>query len=167
MAILVYTVSSVTFQLPATILVRILGPRVMFSMITVGFGIITLVSVFKPLEIGSLLKLRIKCTAFITTWKQMVGLRVLLGLFQSAIFPGLTYLISTWYTREEQQLRYAFLQSGEVMIMGLGGFLNFGLDHLDGKAGLRGWRWMFLVQGLVAIGMSKSHCDFLQLVVVC
>ena len=82
----------------------------------------------------------------------MIVLRVLLGIFQSAIFPGLSYLISTWYTRREQQLRYAFLQSGEVTIVGLGAFLNYGSNHLDGKAGLRGWRWMFLVQGMLAIG---------------
>lgn len=43
-SILVYTVASVTFQLPATVLVRMLGPRVMFSLITVSFGIITMVS---------------------------------------------------------------------------------------------------------------------------
>lgn len=43
-AILVYTVSSVMFQLPATLLVRYLGPRVMFGGITVMFGVITLVS---------------------------------------------------------------------------------------------------------------------------
>jgi len=132
-SILVYTVASVTFQLPATLLVRFLGPRIVFSGITVGFGIVTL------------------CTAFITTWRQMIGVRILLGMMQSAIFPGLSYLISTWYTRKEQQLRFAFLQSGEVTVVGLGGFLNFGLNHLNGKGGLAGWRWMFLVQGLIAI----------------
>lgn len=42
-SILVYTVASVTFQLPATLLVRALGPRVMFGCITVAFGIITMV----------------------------------------------------------------------------------------------------------------------------
>ena len=42
-SILVYTVASVTFQLPATIAVRVVGPRLMFSFITVSFGIITMV----------------------------------------------------------------------------------------------------------------------------
>jgi hypothetical protein len=42
-SILVYTVTSVSFQLPSTILVRMLGPRLMFSFITVGFGITTMV----------------------------------------------------------------------------------------------------------------------------
>jgi len=82
----------------------------------------------------------------------MIILRVLLGIAQSAVFPGLSYLISTWYTRKEQQLRFAFLQAGEVTIVGLGAFLNFGLNHLSGRGGLAGWRWMFLVQGLLAIG---------------
>ncbi|KAH8674708.1 phthalate transporter-like protein [Tricladium varicosporioides] len=132
-SILVYTVASVTFQLPATVAVRIIGPRLMFSITTVGFGIITM------------------CTAFITNWEQMVGLRILLGVFQSAIFPGLSYLISTWYTRKEQQLRFAFLQSGEVIIVGLGAFLNYGLNHLSAVGGLTGWRWMFLIQGLITI----------------
>jgi MFS family permease len=96
-----------------------------------------------------------QCTTFIHTWTQMVGLRILLGIAQSAIFPGLSYLISTWYTRKEQQLRFAFLQSGEVTVVGLGGFLNYGLNHLNGKGGLAGWRWMFLVQGLIAIGKGS------------
>lgn len=29
----------------------------------------------------------------------LVGLRILLGLFEGAIFPGLIYLVSLWYTR--------------------------------------------------------------------
>lgn len=44
MSILIYTVASVTFQLPATVAVKRLGPRVVFPLITVSFGIITLVS---------------------------------------------------------------------------------------------------------------------------
>jgi hypothetical protein len=47
-AILVFTVASVTFQLPATIAVRILGPRIMFAGVTIGFGVITLVSCYLP-----------------------------------------------------------------------------------------------------------------------
>lgn len=134
MAILVFTVASVAFQLPATIAVRILGPRRWFALITISFGIITF------------------ATAWITTWRQMIVMRVLLGMALSGVFPGLSYLISTWYTRREQQVRYGYLQSGEVMILGLGVFLNFGLDHLNGTHGLAGWRWMFLVQGVIATG---------------
>lgn len=131
-SIFIFTVASVVFQLPSTIAVRVIGPRIWFAFITFCFGLITL------------------CTAFIHTWREMIALRVLLGMSMSGIYPGLTYLISTWYTRKEQQLRFAFLQSGEVITLASGSILNYGLNHLDGQGGLQGWRWMFLVQGLLS-----------------
>lgn len=132
-SIFIFTVSSIAFQLPSTIAVRTFGPRIWFSFITVSFGLITM------------------CTAFIHTWKEMIALRVLLGMAMSGIYPGLSYLISTWYLRSEQQTRYAFLQSGEITILATGSIVNFGLNQLNGKGGLEGWRYMFLVQGLITI----------------
>lgn len=131
-AIFIFTVASIAFQLPTTAAVRLVGPRIWFSSMTVSFGLITLL------------------TAFIRSYKQMIALRILLGIAMSSIYPGLTYLIATYYTRKEQQLRFAYLQTGEVFILATGGIINFGLNHLDGRQGLAGWRWMFLVQGAMA-----------------
>lgn len=80
-SILIFTVASVCFQLPATLAVRIVGPRIFFTFTTLGFGLITI------------------CTAFIHTWKEMIVMRVLLGIFMSGIYPGLALLISSWYRR--------------------------------------------------------------------
>src|ERR1700761_2038610 len=132
-SIFIFTVASVCCQLPATILLRFIGPRLFFSATTCAFGVITM------------------CTAAITGWQQMIALRVLLGISMSGIYPGLTYLISTWYTRHEQQLRFALLQSGEIIVLATGSIVNFGLNHLDHRHGLRGWQWMYLVQGSVTI----------------
>ncbi|KAF2754296.1 MFS general substrate transporter [Pseudovirgaria hyperparasitica] len=130
-SIFIFTIAQIAFQLPSTIAVRTFGPRRWFAFVTFCFGLVTL------------------CTAFVTNWKQMIVLRILLGMSMSSIYPGLTYLISTWYTRKEQQLRFAFLQSGEVIILGTGSIVNFGLNQLNGRGGLKGWQWMFLVQGLI------------------
>ena len=137
-SIFIFTISSIAFQLPSTLAVRAFGPRIWFAFITFSFGLLTL------------------CTAFVKTWKQMIALRVLLGMSMSGIFPGLTYLISAWYKRKEQGLRFAYMQTGEVIVVATGGIVNWGLNHLDGRGGLRGWRWMFLVQGLAtcAIGFA-------------
>ncbi|OTB01349.1 hypothetical protein M426DRAFT_323499 [Hypoxylon sp. CI-4A] len=132
-SIFIFTISSIAFQLPSTLAVRTFGPRLWFSFITFCFGLITM------------------CTAFIQTWKQMIALRVLLGIAMSGIYPGLTYLISTWYPREEQQTRFAFLQTGEVIILATGGIVNFGLNQLNGDGGIAGWRYMFLVQGIISM----------------
>ncbi|KAF2200166.1 MFS general substrate transporter, partial [Delitschia confertaspora ATCC 74209] len=131
--IFIFTLSSIAFQLPSTIAVRTFGPRIWFSLITVAFGLVTL------------------CTAFVTTWKQLIVLRVLLGICMSGVYPGLTYLISTWYTRKEQQLRFALMQSAEVVVLATGGIVNFGLNRLHGQRGIKGWQWMFIVQGAVTV----------------
>ncbi|KAH9878965.1 hypothetical protein J1614_002400 [Plenodomus biglobosus] len=130
-SIFIFTIASIAFQLPSTIAVRTFGPRIWFASITFCFGIITL------------------CTAFVQTWRQMIALRILLGIAMSGIYPGLTYLISTWYTRKEQQLRFALMQSGEVIVLATGGIVNFALNNtLDGIY-LKGWQWMFVVQGSI------------------
>ena len=131
-AILIFTVASVCFQLPATLAVRILGPRIFFSLTTFFFGLITM------------------CTAFIRTWRQMILMRVFLGIFMSGIYPGLALVISSWYRREEMQFRFAFLQSGELIVLATGGIANFGLNQIDDHTRLKGWQYMYLVQGLVA-----------------
>lgn len=131
-SIFIFTIASICCQLPSTIAVRRFGPRRWFAFITVSFGIITM------------------ATAFARSWKQMIALRVLLGMAMSGIYPGLTYLISTWYPRREQHTRFAFLQSGQIIILATGSIANYGLNKLDGIGGLKGWQYMFLVQGLVA-----------------
>ena len=68
----------------------------------------------------------------------------------SGIYPGLALLISSWYRREELQLRFAYLQSGELLVLATGGIVNFGLNNLDGHGVLKGWQYMYLVQGAVA-----------------
>ncbi|KAJ4992101.1 major facilitator superfamily transporter [Stagonosporopsis vannaccii] len=130
-SIFIFTIASIAFQLPSTIAVRTFGPRIWFSFITVCFGIITL------------------CTAFVTTWRQMIALRILLGIAMSGVYPGLTYVLSIWYTRKEQQLRFALMQSGEVTVLATGSIVNYGLNLLNGSHGLKGWQWMFIVQGAI------------------
>jgi sugar phosphate permease len=130
-SIFIFTIASIAFQLPSTIAVRTFGPRIWFAFITFCFGIITL------------------CTAFVQTWRQMIALRILLGIAMSGVYPGLTVLISAWYTRKEQQLRFAFMQSGEVTVLASGGIVNFGLNQLNGKGGIKGWQYMFIVQGSI------------------
>ena len=100
-SILIFTVASICFQLPATIAVRLVGPRIFFSIVTVCFCLITVVgnsmliylSVSpasyhydcffhahgRILALDQTLNMR-QCTAFIHTWKQMIFMRVLLGV---------------------------------------------------------------------------------------
>lgn len=34
------------------------------------------------------------------------------------------------------------------------GILSYGLSTLNGRAGLAGWRWIYLVPGLITVGLA-------------
>lgn len=132
-AVWIVTLAQVVFKLPATIAMRFVGPPIFFTFVTILFGLITL------------------CMAYVADWRQMIALRFLMGLAMSGVYPGLAYLISSWYPRKEQQLRFAYLQSGQVIIVATGSIVNYGLNFLDHSHGLRGWQWMFCVQGAITM----------------
>lgn len=79
-SILIFTVASVCFQLPATLAVRLIGPRIFFTITTFCFGLITLVSTVGHAAVCFSGLSTIKGTAFIHTWRQMVVMRILLGI---------------------------------------------------------------------------------------
>lgn len=77
-AVWIVTLAQVVFKLPATLAMRFVGPPIFFTCTTILFGLVTL------------------CMAYVQDWKQMIGLRFLMGLAMSGIYPGLAYLISGW-----------------------------------------------------------------------
>jgi MFS family permease len=68
--------------------------------------------------------------------------------------PAALYLISSWYKRYETQKRIAFWFIGGAVIAGFNGILSYGLSRMEGVGGLRGWRWIFIIPGLVTIATA-------------
>jgi len=68
--------------------------------------------------------------------------RIFLGLTEAGLFPGVTYYISLWYKRDEQSKRVAIFFSAATIAGAFGGLLAFGIEKMDGIAGLNGWAWI-------------------------
>lgn len=88
-------------------------------------------------------------SGFVTNWNQLLALRFILGIFEAGSYPGSIYLISTWYTRYEVQKRYAILYMIGTAAIGGSGILAFGLSQIAGHAGLDGWSWIFIIEGVL------------------
>lgn len=80
-------------------------------------------------------------TALCNTFAQLVGCRFLLGLFEGVTYPCVYILLSTLYRRSEQSICWGFVGISTGMGTVLGVLIAYGLAHLDGVAGMRGWRW--------------------------
>lgn len=61
----------------------------------------------------------------------------------------MTYYLTTWYPRSKIALRIAIFFSAATIAGAFGGLLAFALQQLNGRNGLQGWQWIFLVEGLV------------------
>ena len=68
--------------------------------------------------------------------------RIFLGLTEAGLFPGVTYYISLWYKRDEQSMRVAIFFSAATVAGAFGGILAFGIQKMEGMAGLHGWAWI-------------------------
>ncbi|KAG8418732.1 hypothetical protein J3459_012099 [Metarhizium acridum] len=80
------------------------------------------------------------------------------SVFEAGYFPGAVYLLSTWYTRFDMQKRYTVFYGVGCVAGALGGILAFGLSQMNGLAGLRGWRWIFIIEGVLScVGALASY----------
>lgn len=69
----------------------------------------------------------------------MMGIRVLMGVFDAAIPPALMLLTNQYYRKDEAALRFElwFTAAGSGIVFG--GFISYGFQFVH-SAGLEGWR---------------------------
>ena len=96
--VLVFFPTYVIFQPPATVLSRRLGPRKFLASICLLWGAIEIVSIFHGMATDDGLTL-VQAFGFVNKWTELLGLRVLLGILESGLYPSIVYLLATWYSR--------------------------------------------------------------------
>ncbi|CAK7226478.1 hypothetical protein SEUCBS140593_006253 [Sporothrix eucalyptigena] len=129
--LLVFFAPYVAFQFPASVLVRKVGPRMFLSSIVLCWGIVM---------IGF---------GFVKNWKSLIPLRAIVGAFESGCFPGQYYLISSWYSRYDLFSRTSVFYLLGVLGSALTGVLGLAFSKMAGLGGLEGWRWIFIMEGII------------------
>lgn len=59
--------------------------------------------------------------------------------------------MSCWYTRGEAQKRFSFFFGSATLAGAFGGVLAYGIGKMNGIRGYKGWRWLFIIEGLLTI----------------
>jgi len=90
-------------------------------------------------------------TGFMKTVGQLYASRLLLGVFESGLFPCLALYLSSWYKPREQALRISYLFVSAALSGSFGGLFAYALLKMDGIAGLEGWRWLFIIEGIASV----------------
>lgn len=85
------------------------------------------------------------CQGACQNWHQVVGLRFLIGFFESGFAPGCAFYLSSWYRKYELASRYAWLYTSVAVAGAVSGLLAGVItEYMDGAAGIAGWRWLFV-----------------------
>jgi len=129
----VFFLSYALFEIPSNLILQRVGARRWIARIMITWGIIA----------AAMMWVR-------TPW-QFYTLRFLLGLAEAGFFPGVIFYLSLWFPREARGRAISrFYISGPLtrVVMGVA---SVWLLSLNGVAGLKGWQWLFVGEGLPAV----------------
>ncbi|EFN55132.1 hypothetical protein CHLNCDRAFT_134195 [Chlorella variabilis] len=124
-----FFISYALFQMPSTVVCARLGAHIWLSANIVAWG-----------AVAAMFALASSVPAFL-------ALRFLLGATESAAFPGMWYHLSTFYSEAEMGPAYAKVASCTAVAQVVGAPLAAGILAMDGVGGLRGWQWLFILEG--------------------
>lgn len=97
------------------------------------------------------------CLSVVTSYKQIYGLRFLIGFFEGTAWPGYFTLMSQWYLPHEIALRMSIYNIAQPAGAMLSGAMQGALStNLEGHHGRAGWRWAFLINGVCTIAVALA-----------
>ncbi|KAG4444328.1 hypothetical protein IFR05_000202 [Cadophora sp. M221] len=139
----IWTVGYVIGQIPSNLLLTRISPRWVIPSLEVGWGIATI------------------CTSRVSNYKSLYALRFLVGLFESGFYPGIHYMLGSWYTpREIGKRAMIFWLAGSIGSMFSGFLQAAAYKNLNGVHGHEGWRWLFIIDGIITIPLAVMGYAF-------
>ncbi|KAL2865433.1 major facilitator superfamily domain-containing protein [Aspergillus lucknowensis] len=135
-ALFVFFIPYILFEVPSNVLLKRMRPSTWLSGIMVAWGVVT---------IGQ---------GVTGSFAGLVVCRVLIGALEAGFMPGSVYLINMYYRRHELQWRLNFFFSASIFAGAVSGFLAYAIANMDGVAGYKAWRWIFILEGVATVVLA-------------
>ncbi|KAI8138304.1 major facilitator superfamily domain-containing protein [Fennellomyces sp. T-0311] len=89
------------------------------------------------------------CTALVSNFPQLAGLRFLVGFFEGSTYTCICLLIGMFFRRKEQVLWLGVLMMVNFVGMAVSGLFGYAIGYMDGLQGLSAWQWLMIIWGSV------------------
>ncbi|KAI9007899.1 major facilitator superfamily domain-containing protein [Phycomyces nitens] len=143
-AITMFFIGYIILQIPANAIITKVRPSIMLPGVVFLWGSI------------------VCFMALVKNYQGLYGLRICLGFSEAAFYPGIVFLLGSWYSREELGTRTAVFVAGSQISGAFSGLISGAIaTSLDGAHGMRGWKWLFIIEGLLAVAIG--FCGFFLL----
>ncbi|TFY81450.1 hypothetical protein EWM64_g2564 [Hericium alpestre] len=129
-ALAVFYVSYILVELPSNWVLKKMRPNRWLPLLVCLWGMVTTLS------------------GLVQSFGGLVAVRIVLGICEGGILPGMMLYLSTIYKRHELQLRVGIFYASASLSGAFGGLLASAIIKMGGIAGLEGWRWIFILEGI-------------------
>lgn len=123
-------------EIPSNLIMHKVGARFWIMRIMITWGIIS------------------ACMAFVQGEWSFYILRMLLGVAEAGLFPGVMYFLTQWFVVQDRAKANGMFLLGVSIANIVGAPLGGLLLTMDGVGGLHGWQWMFIIEGLPACALA-------------
>jgi MFS transporter, ACS family, phthalate transporter len=135
----VFYIGYILFEVPSNLLLQKIGARKTITRIMCLWGMISM------------------SMALVSSPAQFYAARILLGAAEAGFFPGIILYLTYWFPYRLRGRVMSFFVLAIAVSGIIGGPLSGSiLQHMTGLAGLKGWQWLFLIEGLLPVVMGIS-----------
>ncbi len=139
----VFFLSYTLLEVPSNLWLARVGARAWIARIMVTWGIVSAAMVF------------------VNSAMTFYLLRFMLGAAEAGFFPGLIYYLTLWFPARERARAVALFMTATAIAGVIGAPISSALLRMHGAFGLRGWQWLFIVEGLPAIALAPVVLRYL------
>ncbi len=132
----IFFVGYALLEIPSNLILAWVGARLWIGRIMITWGLVAAVMMFA------------------WTPASFYALRSLLGVMEAGFFPGMILYLSLWFPADVRGRMIGLFYFGAPCAQIIGGPVSGLLLDLHDVGGLRGWQWVFLVEGLLAVAVG-------------
>jgi ACS family tartrate transporter-like MFS transporter len=139
----IFFVGYFLFEVPSTVILHKVGARFWIGRVMITWGLVSVAMAFTRGPIS------------------FYVLRFLLGLAEAGFFPGIILYLSYWFPSNHRSAVTAMFMAAAPAAGFIGSPVSGALMELNGLLGLRGWQWLFLLEGIPALVLGFITFRFL------
>ena len=129
----VFFIGYALFEIPSNLILARVGARLWIARIMITWGVLSVAMMY------------------VSGPTSFYVLRFLLGVAEAGFLPGIIYYLGNWYPAKQRAKAVSWFMLAIPLSTVVGGPLAGLLLEMNGIAGLTGWQWLFLVEGVPAV----------------
>jgi ACS family tartrate transporter-like MFS transporter len=121
------------FEIPSNLILARVGARIWIARIMIIWGFVA------------------TAMMLINSASMFYIMRFTLGVAEAGFYPGILLYLTYWFPARERARTIALFATGAVIAGIIGSPLSGAILGMHGAAGLAGWQWLFLLEGIPAV----------------